>query len=86
MFRRSAVAAIAAAVLAWSAAPVQAQPRRVQVGQLTCSLSASVGLIVGSQRNVSCIFRGAPGDPEEAYTGTMTRVERPRETTFNRNA
>jgi hypothetical protein len=75
MFRTStAVAAIAAATLTFSAVSVRAQPRRVQVGQLTCSLSASVGLVVGSQRNVNCIFRGAPGEPEEAYTGTMTRV------------
>jgi Protein of unknown function (DUF992) len=75
MFRSSgAVAAIAAAALALSAVSAAAQPRRVQVGTLTCSLSASVGLVVGSQRNVNCIFRGQPGEPEEAYTGTMTRV------------
>jgi len=75
MFRSSAaVAAIVAATLTLSAASVQAQPRQVQVGQLTCSLSASVGLIVGSQRNVNCIFHGRPGEPDEAYTGTITRV------------
>jgi hypothetical protein len=54
--------------------PADAQPRRIQVGTLTCSLSAGVGLIVGSQRNVSCLLKGQPGEPEEAYTGTMTRV------------
>ena len=54
--------------------PADAQPRQVQVGQLTCSVSASVGLIVGSQRNVNCVFRGQPGEPEESYTGTMTKV------------
>jgi hypothetical protein len=74
MFRSSAAVAAISATLALSAVAVQAQPRQLQVGQLTCSLSASVGLLVGSQRNVNCIFRGAPGDPEEAYTGTMTRV------------
>ena len=31
-------------------------------------------LIVGSQRNVSCMFRGTSGEPDEPYTGTMTRV------------
>jgi Protein of unknown function (DUF992) len=51
-----------------------AQSRRVQVGTLTCSLSAGIGLIVGSQRNVSCLFSGVPGEPDDAYTGTMTRV------------
>jgi len=44
------------------------------VGTLTCSLSAGVGLIVGSQRNVNCLLKGQPGEPEKAYTGTMTRV------------
>jgi hypothetical protein len=70
----AAVAAIAVAVLALSAASAQAQPRQLQVGSLTCSLSASVGLIVGSQRNVNCIFHGQPSEPDEAYTGQITRV------------
>ena len=46
---------VVAATVAASAA--NAESRRVQVGTLTCSLSASIGLIVGSQRNVSCLFR-----------------------------
>jgi hypothetical protein len=29
-------------------------------------VSASVGLVVGSQKNVNCVFRGQPGEPEEA--------------------
>lgn len=75
MFRTTfAAAAAAVAALAMVAGPVNAQSRRVEVGQLTCSISAGVGLIIGSQRNVNCIFKGAPGDPEEAYTGTMTRI------------
>ena len=63
---------VVAAAVAASAA--NAKSRRIQVGMLTCSLSASIGLIVGSQRNVSCLFRGTPGEPDEPYTGTMTRV------------
>jgi len=47
---------------------------QIQVGQLTCSVSAGVGLIVGSQKDVNCVFRGQPGEPEEAYTGIITRV------------
>ena len=64
----------AAAALAMIVKSADAQPRRIQVGTLTCSLSAGVGLIVGSQRNVNCLLKGQPGEPEEAYTGTMTRV------------
>src|SRR5271169_1435835 len=66
------VVAAAAVVSVLNAA--DAQSRRVQVGTLTCSLSVGIGLIVGSQRNVSCLFRGVPGEPDDAYTGTMTRV------------
>ncbi len=72
---RTALAAIAAAAELMTLANfAQAQPNRVEVGTLTCSMSSDVGLIVGSQRNLNCIFRGAPGEPEETYRGTMTRV------------
>jgi hypothetical protein len=76
MFRTASVlAAFSAAVLAILAGPTGARADQIQVGQLTCSMSASIGLIVGSQKNVNCIFKGAqPGDPDEAYTGTMTTV------------
>ena len=63
---------VVAAAVAASAANVEL--RRIQVGMLTCSLSASIGLVVGSQRNVSCMFRGTSGEPDEPYTRTMTRV------------
>jgi hypothetical protein len=53
---------------------VDAQPSRIELGTLTCSMSSSIGLIVGSQKNLNCIFRGRPGEPDEAYTGTMTTI------------
>ena len=73
---RTAFAAVAAAAVALTMvfAPADAQPRRIQLGTLTCSMSSSIGLIVGSQKNVNCIFRGQPGEPDEAYTGTMTTL------------
>lgn len=72
---RGMVAALvgAAAVVAAVTVPADAQPRRVQVGTLACSISAGVGMVVASQRNVSCNFE-PDGGPPEAYTGTMTRV------------
>jgi hypothetical protein len=75
MFRTAcAAAAVAAAALAMVVGPADAQPRQIQVGTLTCSMSASIGLIVGSQKNVNCVLKGQPGEPEEAYSGTMTTV------------
>ena len=73
---RSAFAAVAAMAVAltMALAPANAQPRRIQLGTLTCAMSSSIGLIVGSQKNVNCVFRGHPGEPEEAYTGTMTTL------------
>ena len=63
----AAIAIFAVAVVA------DAQPRRVQVGTVACSISAGIGLIVASQRNVNCNFQPDNGPPE-AYTGTMTIV------------
>jgi hypothetical protein len=75
MFRKAFAAAAAMALaLTMVFGSVGAQPRRIQLGTLTCSMSSSIGLIVGSQKNVNCIFRGQAGEPEEAYTGTMTTV------------
>ncbi len=68
-----AEALIAAAALITIVNPAGAQPRRVQVGTLACSLSSSIGLVVGSQRNVNCDFSSS-GAPVEHYTGTMTRI------------
>jgi hypothetical protein len=62
-----AVATLATAVMS----PASAQ--NVQAGELDCSLSSSVGLLVTSQRNVSCFFHGGNG-AQAAYVGTLTRV------------
>jgi hypothetical protein len=72
MFRCALGLVSAAAVAAMTVQAADAQAR-VQVGTLACSMSAGVGFIVGSQRNVSCNFKPDNGPPE-AYTGTMTRV------------
>ena len=75
MFRTAfAAAAVLVAALTMVVGSADAQPRRIEVGTLTCAMSSSIGLIVGSQKNVNCVFRGQPGEPEEAYTGTMTTV------------
>lgn len=62
----------AAALAAAVTTPAGAQDR-VQIGTLACSISAGIGLVVASQRNVSCNFQPNNGPPE-AYTGTMTII------------
>ena len=69
-----ATALVAAATLAAIATlPASAQERRIQLGELDCSMSSSIGLVITSQRNVSCFFHtgNAPG---AAYVGTLTRI------------
>jgi hypothetical protein len=77
MFRKTFLAAlVGATALAGAAAvtaPATAQPSSVQVGTLECSMSAGIGMLIGSQRNVSCNFRPNNGPPE-AYMGTMTII------------
>ena len=67
------LAFIASVAILAAAAAADAQPSRVQVGTLSCSVSAGIGLIVASQRNVNCNFQPNNGPPE-AYTGTMTII------------
>ncbi len=66
---------ITAAVLALAAVAGTAQAQeRVQAGSLTCDVSAGIGLIIGSQRNVSCTFTPASPGPIEYYTGTISKL------------
>ena len=75
MIRKGFAAVFAGALAAAAVAtmPARAQSNRVQVGTLACSVSAGIGLIVASQRNVSCNFQPDNGPPE-AYVGTMTII------------
>jgi hypothetical protein len=73
---RTAIAAACIAVvaiIALMASSAEAQAPRLEVGTLRCSLSSGIGLVVGSQRNVSCIF-SSDFAPDEAYEGRMTRI------------
>jgi hypothetical protein len=79
MFRKAFSANLSLVLMAAAALgtvlvmPADAQPSRVQVGKLACSISAGIGLLVGSQRNVNCSFQ-PDGGPPEAYTGTITKI------------
>jgi hypothetical protein len=75
MFRTvTAAASIFAAALAIApAAPAYAQPGRLQIGSLNCSISSGVGMVIGSQRNVACILH-SDNMPDETYQGTLSRI------------
>lgn len=75
MFRTILAAACTAVCMAAAAMPppAHAQPARLQIGSLNCSLSSSVGMLVGSQKNVSCILH-SDNMPDEPYQGTLSRI------------
>lgn len=74
---RSYTAAVAAAALLGLAATasVRAQgPDMVQAGVLECDISAGIGLIIASKKDVTCLFKPLNNAPQEVYTGTITKI------------
>lgn len=64
-----------AAILAGTAmaAAFAAAPAHAENGILQCNVAAGLGVIVVSQRNVSCTYKSAAG-PIELYTGSISRL------------
>jgi hypothetical protein len=69
---RYLIAAGALAVALVSSDPAPAQ--RIKAGVLTCDVSGGLGFIVGSQKEVSCLFSPDQSGPQEAYVGTITKI------------
>jgi uncharacterized protein DUF992 len=65
-----ALAAVAAAVLTVSA---EAQSSRIRVGALTCNVAPGVGLIIGSNKSMSCTYQSVDGWSER-YSGNIIIV------------
>jgi len=64
-------AALAAVALTVAAVPAQADTR-VQVGRLSCTVDAGIGLIIGSQKDMTCKFI-RKGHKTEVYEGTIRK-------------
>ncbi|HET7806133.1 MAG TPA: DUF992 domain-containing protein [Pseudolabrys sp.] len=69
----SAVAAMA--VAAAVALPVSAsgQASRTKVGTLSCDISAGIGLIITSKKDLTCMFTPSQPGPREVYVGSITK-------------
>jgi hypothetical protein len=69
------VAAIAVAMIASAVAvdDAAAQPAAPPGGQLKCHVDSGMGFIVGSSREVECVFTPTAGYPEH-YTGRINKI------------
>jgi hypothetical protein len=67
------VAAVLGVAATAGSAPAQ-RPVWDQVGTLNCDVSAGIGFIIGSQRQVNCLFTPSYPAPPEQYIGTITKV------------
>ena len=54
-------------------APVGGQGARSQLGILDCDISGGFGFIIGSRKEVNCLFTPAGGAPRETYVGTISK-------------
>ena len=75
MYRSLTALAILATVEAVAMpVPTLAQSReRTKVGTLTCDISAGIGLIIASKKEVTCMFTPSRPGPRELYTGAITK-------------
>jgi hypothetical protein len=62
-----------AAALTAGAASAQDRPQRNKVGTLDCDISGGIGMIVGSQKGVQCVFTPSGPGRREVYTGTISK-------------
>lgn len=65
--------AAAALIAAGVALPVSAQENRTKVGTLTCDISAGIGVVIASKKEVTCMFTPAAPGPREVYVGSITK-------------
>jgi Protein of unknown function (DUF992) len=74
MQHRSLTACAAGLVLALAAATAQAADR-IKAGTLSCDVEGGIGLIIGSQKSMTCDFTPvAPGWQPESYSGTINKL------------
>jgi len=71
--KSTTIGAVAAIALCAATLPAGAAEPGVQIGRLSCEVAAGIGLVLGSQKEMSCTFYRSNGDTE-SYAGEITRV------------
>jgi len=69
----SALVGMAALTAVALPGPTMAAPEHAKVGTLTCDISAGIGLIITSKKDVTCMFTPSAGGSREVYTGSITK-------------
>src|SRR5215471_13452516 len=69
----STLAAAAFIAAATMPGPSMAQANRTKVGTLTCDISAGIGMIITSHKNVTCMFTPSQPGPREVYVGGINK-------------
>jgi len=73
MNRRLTVFAAMTAVVATAHPGPALTIERTKVGTLFCDISAGIGLIVTSKKNLTCVFMPSQHGPREIYSGTISK-------------
>lgn len=67
----AALAVVAAVALPTSS--MAQRPERAKAGTLTCDISAGIGLIITSKKDLTCMFTPSQPGPREVYVGSITK-------------
>ena len=46
----------------------------VKIGYLTCDIGGGVGYVIGSAKEVGCVFTSTDGDRSDAYVGSIRKM------------
>ncbi|KQY36899.1 DUF992 domain-containing protein (plasmid) [Agrobacterium tumefaciens] len=70
--RKSLISSLALVAVIGLGASSATAAEHVEAGRLDCDVSAGLGVIVGSQQKMNCVFTPSDGTAKEAYSGTIT--------------
>ena len=71
--RRNSLAALLCALIMVPLSSGFAQAQWIRTGVLTCDVSGGIGLIIGGQQSLSCVFQPDQPGPQERYFGNITK-------------
>lgn len=66
-------AIVMAAAFAMPTSGLAKRADHIKAGTLTCDISAGIGAIIASKKNIACMFTPAQLGPREVYSGTVTK-------------